>query len=188
MARKHDLTTDHLHAATLRVAKFHYLYALLYVAQTIVFHASKVITPELLLQRWIAVAGLTVVTIVVWLLGRTNQLSASVYRSAISLLILADIAFAAFNVYTQRGYASKSVLLFIIPIIVASVFVNRAALFATAALAIATYTTTVVMYFVKNFNEGYMSEMYAEIGLYSGIFLITAGLLWATMHKHHTRS
>lgn len=178
---------DHLHAATLRVSKFHFVYVLLFVAQTVVFHASKVITPELLLQRWVAVSGLAVVTILVWLLSRARPATAGTYRIAISLLIAADIAFAAFNVYTQRGYASKSVFLFLIPIVVAVVFLNRSVLFATAALSIAAYSTVTVMYFVNNFNEGYMSEMYAELGFYSGLFLLVAGLLWATLHKHDTK-
>lgn len=178
---------DHLHAATLRVAKFHFVYVLLFVAQTIVFHATKVITPELLLQRWIAVSGLAIVTILVWLLSRARSTTTGAYRIAISALIVADIAFAAFNVYTQRGYASKSVFLFLVPIVVAVVLLNRSALIATAALSIAVYTTTVIMYFVNNFNEGYMSEMYAEIGFYSGLFLVVAGLLWATVHRHNTK-
>lgn len=184
---KHTAVIDHLHAASLRVARFHFIYVLLFVAQTVVFHASKVITPELLLKRWVAVAGLAIVTILVWLLARTQQSSQAAYRFAISALIVADIAFAAFNVYTQRGYASKSVLLFLIPIIVATVLLNRSVLFATAALAVAVYSTTVVMYFVNNFNEGYSSEMYGEIGLYCGLFLATAGLLWATIPKHPSR-
>lgn len=175
---------DHLHAATRRIARFHFLYVLLYVVQTIVFHASKVITPELLLKRWFAVAVLSVVTIACWFLARTRNISAGIYRSMIGVVILADIAFAAFNVYTQRGYASKSVFLFVIPIVVAVVLVNRSALFATAMLATVAYTTTAVMYFVNNFNEGYMSEMYAEIGFYAGLFFVVAGLLWSTMHKH----
>ena len=179
---------DHLHTATLRVSRFHFAYVLLFVAQTIVFHASKVITPELLLKRWVAVSGLAVVTTLVWLLSRTRPTTTGAYRTAISLLITADIAFAAFNVYTQRGYASKSVFLFLIPIVVAVVLLNRSALFATAALCIAAYSTVTVMYFVNNFNEGYMSEMYAEIGFYSGLFLVTAGLLWATVHKHDLES
>lgn len=178
---------DHFHSATLRVAKFHFVYVLLFVAQTIVFHASKVITPELLLKRWFAVSALAVVTIFVWLLSRTQPTTVAAYRVAISVLIAADIAFAAFNVYTQRGYASKSVFLFLIPIVVAVVLLNRSALFATAAFSIAAYSTVTIMYFVNNFNEGYMSEMYAELGFYSGLFLIVAGLLWATVHKHDTR-
>lgn len=166
------------------VSRFHFVYVLLFVAQTVVFHATKLITPELLLQRWLAVSGLAVVTIFVWLLARTQTATAVAYRIAISLLIAADIAFAAFNVYTQRGYASKSVFLFLIPIVVAVMLLNRSALFATAALSIAAYTTVTIMYFVNNFNEGYMAEMYAEIGFYSGLFLLAAGLLWVTVHKH----
>jgi hypothetical protein len=178
---------DHLHTATLRVSKFHFAYVLLFVAQTIVFHASKVITPDLLLKRWVAVSGLAVITILVWLLSRTRPTAMGAYRAALGLLIAADIAFAAFNVYTQRGYASKSVFLFLIPIVVAVVLLNRSALFATAALCIAAYSTVTVTYFVNNFNEGYMSEMYAEVGFYSGLFIIVAGLLWATVHKHNIK-
>lgn len=185
--KKTDLTLDHLHAAAIRVSKFHFAYVLLFVAQTIVFHASKVITPELLMKRWIAVSLLAAVTILVWLAARTRPAAAALYRTAISFLIVADIAFAAFNVYTQRGYASKSVFLFLIPIIVSAVLLNRSVLFAVAGLCIAAYSSTVVLYFVNNFNEGYMSEMYAEIGFFSGLFLVTAGLLWATIHKHSAR-
>lgn len=181
------LIIDHLHAATLRVAKFHIVFALLYIAQTIVFHASKVITPDLLLKRWVAVSSLAAVAIVVWLIARSRPNTTAVYRTAIGLVLIADIAFAAFNVYTQRGYASKSVFLFLIPIIVAVVLLNRSVLFAIAGLCAAVYSSAVVMYFVNNFNEGYMSEMYAEIGLYSGLFFIVAALLWATIHKHSAR-
>lgn len=178
---------DHFHSASLRVSKFHFAYVLLFVAQTIVFHASKVTTPDLALKRWVAVSLLAVITTFVWLLCRTRPATTGVYRTAISALIAADIAFAAFNVYTQRGYASKAVFLFLIPIIVSAVLLNRSALFATAVISIAVYSTTVVMYFVNNFNEGYMSEMYAELGFYSGLFLVIAGLLWATIHKHSAR-
>jgi hypothetical protein len=186
--KKHTAVLDHLHAATLRVAKFHIVFALLFTTQTIIFHASKIITPELLLQRWIAISSLAAIAIAVWLLARSKPSVEAVYRSAIGLVIIADIAFAAFNVYTQRGYASKSVFLFLIPIIVAAVLLNRSVLFAVAGLCAAVYSTTVIMYFVNNFNEGYMSEMYAELGLYSGLFLIVAALLWTTIHKHNARS
>lgn len=181
--RKHDLTVDHLHAATLRIARFHFIYVLLFAAQTIVFHASKVITPELLLKRWIAVVGLALVTVSVWLLTKSRIASAPLYNAAIGALIIADTAFAAFNVYTQRGYASKTVLLFVIPIVVATIFAKRSLIFATALLVIAAYTTTAISYFVLNFNEGYMAELYGEIGFYSGIFVIIAALLWTTSHK-----
>ncbi len=182
--KKYDTTLDHLHSASLRIAKFHFVYVGLFVAQTIIFHATKVITPELLLQRWVAVAALAIITVVVWLSARTRSASITSYRTLISIVIVADIAFAAFNVFTQRGYASKSVFLFIIPIIVAAALLNRTALYSAAVLSVIAYTTAVIVYFVANFNEGYMSEMYAEIGLYSGLFIGIAYLLWAAMPKH----
>lgn len=169
---------DHLHTATLRVSKFHFVYVLLFITQTVVFHTSKVITPELLLKRWVAVSSLAVTTIFVWLLARTRPATAGAYRAAISFLIAADIAFAAFNVYTQRGYASKAVLLFVIPIFISAILASRSALIATALLSVAAYTTAAVAYFVLNFNEGYAAELYGEIGFYSAVFLILAGLLW----------
>src|SRR4051812_23131393 len=102
--KRQDTALEHLHAATLRVTKFHFAYVLLFVAQTVVFHASKVITPELLSRRWIAVSSLAAITALVWVLARGRSTSKNIYYSAIGLLVLADIAFAAFNVYTQRGY------------------------------------------------------------------------------------
>jgi hypothetical protein len=183
MSKKTD-ARDHLHSVAIKVAKFHFILAGLYIAQTVIFHASKVITPEVVLWRWYAVAALLATTTLVWLIVHDRHLTTSAYSWAIGAVIVVDLAFAAFNVYIQRGYASKSVVLFLIPIVVASALASRAALVGTALLAIATYTTTVVSYFVLNFNEGYMSEMYAEIGLYSGVFLLTAWLLWATNHNH----
>jgi hypothetical protein len=181
--KKLDQFTDHLRTSTLRVARFHFVYVLIYVVQTIVYHASKLITPDVVLRRWVAVASLLVVTTAVWFISKHRTSSSRLYQLAISAIIFADLAFAAFNVYTQRGYASKSVLLFIVPIVVATVFISRRALFATAMLAIAAYTTVAVKYFVDYFNEGYMVELYGEIAFYSAIFLLVAALLWSTIHK-----
>ena len=180
---KTALSIDHLRTSTLRVARFHFVYALIYAVQVIVYHASKLITPDIVLRRWIAVASLLVVTTGVWFIAKHHNSTATLYRWAIAAIIFADLAFASFNVYTQRGYASKAVLLFVVPIIVATTFISRRALFATAFLAIAVYTTTAVKYFVDYFNEGYMVELYGEIAFYSALFLLLAGLLWATMHK-----
>lgn len=175
---------NHLHISALHSARFNFAYVALFAMQTIVFHATKVITPELLLKRWVGAAVLLVVTAIAWLIAKSGRRDAFNAQAALSLIIFADIAFAVFNTYTQRGYASKSVLLFIIPIVIAASFMNRAALLVTALLTVAAYTTTAIAYFVLNFNEGYMSEMYAEIGFYSALFVFLAGLLWSlTRHR-----
>lgn len=182
--KKSDIT-NHLHVSTLRASKFNIALGGLFALQTVVFHAAKVITPELLLKRWVAAASLLGISALVYIAAKSRKTTNFGYYSALSILIAADIAFAVFNTYTQRGYASKSVLLFIIPIVIAASFMNRAVLFATALLTIAAYSTTAIAYFVWNFNEGYMSELYAEVGFYSGIFALLAGLLWSlTRHRH----
>jgi heme/copper-type cytochrome/quinol oxidase subunit 4 len=91
---------------------------------------------------------------------------------------------ASFNVYVQRGMASRAVALYAIPLVVSTVLMSRAALLTTAALCVAAYTTTAVSYFVLNFNEGYKIELYGEITSYSVYFVILAALLWVSIrHK-----
>lgn len=164
-----------------RVAKIQLVLVLAYVAQIIAFDSAKLITPEVVLQRWYAVAGLSAATVGVWYIARSKATTLNHYKLLTWSLIFADIAFAAFNVYTQRGMASRSVALFFIPIIISAVLLSRSALFATASLCAIVYTTTAVAYFVNYFNEGYKIELYGEILFYSGLFFMTALLLWATL-------
>ena len=179
------LDSPHLKIGTLHVARLHFIIVLIFAAQTIIYHASKLITPELLLRRWVAAALLLTATVIVWLVAKHRFAKAHMYGAALWLIIAADLAFAAFNIYTQRGYASKAVLLFIIPIVVSAFFARRSAIFATTFLAIATYTTTAISYFVLNFNEGYMAELYGEVIFYSALFLVIATFLWLTSHKQN---
>lgn len=172
-----------LKSRAVRVARFHFALVLLFSVQTIVYHASRVITPDLLLKRWSATAALLVIATILWYFAKNKVTSLSGFKAIIYALIIADIAFASFNVYTQRGYASKSVVLFVIPIFIAAVLTSRSALFATALLSIAAYSTTAVMYFVLNFNEGYLSELYGEVGFYSTLYLLLAVLLWTLVRK-----
>lgn len=175
---------NHLHSAARKIAMLHIFFAVLYSLQTIVFHATKLITPEVIWWRWLAACTLLIVATCVWMLARKRHLPTNLYQSFLWIIICADLLFAAFNVYIQRGYASNSVILFMIPIVVAAAFASRSALMGTALLASSTYAATTVSYFQLNFNEGYLSEMYAEIALNSGIFVLTAALLWVSTHKH----
>ena len=178
MATKSTEETNWLQNAVGRLAKLHFVFVAMLAAQIILYDASKLITPEIVLKRWLYTTGLLIVTIAVWYLARSKFTnSTTAYKLLAFALIIADIVIAAFNVYTQRGMASRAVLLFAIPIIVSAVLMSRAALFATAALCIAVYTATAQAYFVLNFNEGYKVELYGEVGFYSASFLLLAGLL-----------
>lgn len=181
MARTNPI--NGLKSRAVRIGRFHFALVLFFAVQTIVYHASRVITPDLLLKRWIATAALLVIATLVWYCAKNKVSSLGGFKALIYVLILADIAFASFNVYTQRGYASKSVVLFVIPIFIAASLVSRSALYATALLSVAAYSTTAVMYFVLNFNEGYLAELYGEIAFYSAIYLALAALLWTLVRK-----
>jgi hypothetical protein len=162
----------------LRITKLHAFIVLAYIAQIIAYDASKLITPEVVLDRWFAVAGLAAAAAAVYYLARSWVSRTPHYQLLTWMLITADIAFATFNVYTQRGMASKAVLLFIIPILVSAILMSRAALITTAILSAAAYTTASVAYFVNFFNEGYKIELYGEILFYSAVLLISSSLLW----------
>lgn len=169
-----------------RVAKIQLALVIIYAAQIIAFDSSKLITPDVLLWRWYAIAGVAVVSVIVLYLARSKITHPNHYKMLVWALILADIAFAAFNIYTQRGMASRAVALFFIPIIISSILLSRVALFSTAILCVIVYTTAAIAYFVNYFNEGYKIELYGEIFFYSGLFLISAGMLWAALKaKRH---
>jgi len=179
-------TLSPLHIGTVRVARIHLLLVLAFAIQIIFYDAWHLITLELVMQRWIAIAALLVVTIVVWYLAHTTVRGTLGNKLLLWALIIADIVFASFCVYSGRGMASRAVALYAIPLIASAIMLSRAALLGTAALCIAAYTATAVSYFVINFNEGYKIELYGEVAFYSFGFIIVALLLWAVVRtKKH---
>ena len=176
-----------LKTGLIRVTKVHYLLILAYIVQVMAYDAAKLITPDIVLKRWYAVATLTVVVTAILYECRSKASTTTHFKALAWLLILSDIAFAAFNVYTQRGMASRAVVLFIIPVVVSAILLSRVAVFSSAVIAIAAYTTASVAYFVHYFNEGYKIELYGEILFYSSVFLVVAALLWPVIKaKKHT--
>lgn len=166
-----------LHVSLQRVAVFHFLLLVGYLVQLIIYDASKVITPEVVLWRWLAAGGVLAATVVVWYLAHNQGNDIATYKRLTFLLVTADVAFASFNVYTQRGMASRAVALYALAIATAAILLSRAALFTAAILSSVAYGVTAVTYFTLNFNEGYKAELYGEVIFYSFAFLVLAGLL-----------
>jgi hypothetical protein len=162
-----------------KVTKIHFIFAGLLAAQVVIYDASKLITPEIVLKRWQIIAGFLAITTAVWYLAKARLDHKVGYTALTGILILTDILLASIFVYDTRGMASRAVLLFTVAIATAAILKNKAALFATAALCVAAYTTSAITYFVVNFNEGYKVELYGEIGFYSAMFFVLAGLIWA---------
>lgn len=181
-------TTSQIQTSLLGIARIHFAYVLIYAGWIVVADGTHLIVPELVLQNWTMAAILFAGTAIVWNAARKKVSSNLYYRALVYLLILLDIATATFNIYTQRGMASRAVMLYTIPIAVAAALLSRAAIFTTASLAAATYVVAAVRYFVVNFNEGYKAELYAEVGLYCAMFFVLAAILSVLTRNQNTKS
>ncbi|HSX44670.1 MAG TPA: hypothetical protein VLF39_00960 [Candidatus Saccharimonadales bacterium] len=173
-------STNHsdLHVGLIRATRAHFVYILAVIIQIIAYDAAKLITPQAVFRRWVSTAVFLTIVVIIWFMARTRIRTVGVYKLLLLTLILADISFASYQVYTQRGMASRAVVLYLIPIVVSAIAASRTAIFGTAALSIAAYTSTTVAYFYFNFNEGYKVELYGEVGFYSAMFLVIASLVW----------
>jgi hypothetical protein len=179
---------DWLQTGVIRLCRLHFWLIALYAIYTIISDGTHLITPELVLQRWTMNALLLTVTVIIWYLARNKVTNSNYYRLLIYVLILADIAMASFNVYTQRGMASRAVMMYALPIVVSAVLLSRTAIFMTSALCTAAYSLAAVRYFVVNFNEGYKAELYSEVGFYCGCFFLLAAILTVLVRFKNTES
>lgn len=153
----------------------------IYIAQLILFDASKLIPPDIVKERWLSVACLTIACAFIAYLAKINPKNNNLHKLLVFGLASIDTIFAAHNVYMTRGMASRAVVLFILPLIVIAMLMSLSALLLTATICVAVYITTAVSYFVNNFNEGYKVELYGEVGFYSAMMYVVAFLLWAVI-------
>ncbi len=177
MTKKTVTYKEWLQQGLLRVSRIHFGLVLAYGIQIVVYDAWHVLAPEVVMWRWLALSALMTAVAGVWYLSHNKQNDIPSLKRLLALLLLADVFFASFNVYTQRGMASRAVLLFLVPVIASTILLSRAALFATATLSSAIYVTTAIVYFTMNFNEGYKTELYSEVLFYSFVFFLSAAIL-----------
>lgn len=180
---KKTTLTDWLRASSIRVGQAYFWLAALYIAVIVIYDAFNVLTPESLRQRWAAASVLLVASAILWYLARYRDKSNGYYTGIIYSYIALAIGFASFNVFWQRGMASTSVILYIVPIAVAAVLLRKSALYLVAIASVAAYTFSAVSYFALYPSEGYKAQLYAEIGFYSGLFFVVAALLWSVIRS-----
>ncbi len=166
-----------MQTAVVRVTRVHFVYIAAYILATIVFDSWNLYTHEAVRQLWTAAGILLVINTIIWFLARQNYANKSFYVFNVLALVLADVVFATYNVYWQQGLASKSVILFTVPIVTAAVLRSRSLLLGTTTLCAAAYSTVSVRYFFENYGSGYRVELWGTIGLYSAVFFILALLL-----------
>lgn len=177
MAQKQKQAVNNTRHLLLRITRVHFLYVAAYALSIILFDSWNLLTHEAALQRWTAVGALLVVNTIIWYLCKSKINNEMLYKVLLVVLLVCDIIFAAMNVYWQRGMASKSVVLFFVPIVSASLVKSRSLLLATASLSTVAYMIACIQYFYTFFNEGFRVELYGEIALYSLLFFVLAGLL-----------
>jgi hypothetical protein len=177
MAKKSTSTRDWLQATTTRVTRIHFLYVAAYMASIVVFDSWNLLTHPAVAQRWTAAGALLILDTLIWYVSRIKFSKDSVYIMLLLLLITADILFASFNVYWERGLASKSVMLFAVPIITAATMRSRSTLLAASTLSAAAYSIATIRYFNLHYGESYRVELYGYVGLFCTLFFILAGLL-----------
>lgn len=166
-----------LQTGLIRTCRVHFVFIAVYTLYIIAADATKLIVPSLVLQRWTMNAVVLTGIVCVWYLARSSAKTSNYYRALFAAVIFLDIAMATFNVYSQRGMASRAVILYSIPIVVSALLLNRLALFLTATLCTVGYVLAAVKYFVDYFNEGYKAELYIEVAFYAATFFVLAGVL-----------
>jgi hypothetical protein len=148
---------------------------------TIIFDSGNVLTREAIYQRWMMAAVLLVVFTFFWIASR----KASSYRQMFRVLLLCvavELMLAGFMTYWERGMASTSTILYMVPILTMAFARSRTYTIATALIASAIYTAAATKYFYDFFNEGYRVQLYGEIFFYCAVFIVCGGILAALVH------
>jgi hypothetical protein len=177
MAKKQASRAGWLQTNALRVTRVHFLYIVSYMLALVIFDSWNLYTHDAVVQRWTLAAILFVLNTVFWYMSRLKFSTDSLYVALVLLLIVADIVFAATNIYWERGMASRSVVLFAVPIITAGTLRSRSILLATTALSMVAYSTAAVRYFYQHYGEGYRVELWGDLFLYSAAFFVLGWLL-----------
>lgn len=186
MNKKQKINSKRLQVASVRVSKLGFVFSAIYASTTLVFKLWKLITPEILIQRWVISLLVFSITLALWWYSRSRNLSPTYYKGIILIQIIMYLAIGSYSIYSERGMASNSIILFTIPLIIIALEFSTKALFATATLCSIVYATSAIQYF-KNFpSEGYKVELYGGIAFYVSILFLISALLWVLITSKTT--
>lgn len=180
---KKQTESQRLQLASVRTSQLSVIFVLIYALSTLVYRLWKLMTPDVLQQRWTIVAVTLGVSLVLWFFSRKKGLAPLYYQGIIMLQIIMYLAVAAYSIYSERGMASNAIILFVIPLIVVALEYSGKALFAIATLCVATYAGTAIKYFKDFPSEGYKVELYGGILFYVSIIYLVSALLWVLVRS-----
>ena len=177
MAKTRGGTAHWLQTTAVRVTRVHFVFIAAFILVTIVFDSWNLYTYSAIKELYTAAAVLLVFNTILWFLARQNYANKSFYVFDVLALVVADIIFASYAVYWQHGLASKSVMLYAIPIVTAATLRSRTTLLTATTVSAAAYTTMAVRYFYTNYGLSYRVELWGTIAFYSAIMFVLALLL-----------
>jgi uncharacterized protein (UPF0333 family) len=134
-------------------------------------------------NRWSLLSALLVVNTGVWYAA--SQRNKNTSHLALLFLSALLIVFAGMMTYWERGMASSSTLLYVLPLLLVATLKNRHALLATATFAAGTYAFATVKYFNDFFNEGYRVQLWGNIVLYAGTIFVCTWLIMIIAGLRH---
>ncbi len=141
----------------------------------VIFDSGNLLTKDAVVDRWTALFVLFTINTIAWFIGSQGT---SYSKKVLTLLLaLALMAFSGALTYWERGMASTSTILYVLPLLVVATLKNRHALLSLALLSIGSYALATVTYFNDYFNEGYRIQLWGSIFLYSGSILVVTWLI-----------
>lgn len=176
MAQKQTLT-NWLQISSLRLTRVRFVLLAIFVVNTIADDAWHLIPSMTAMDRWVAIGAVGFVNTVLWYASRNNVKSEMYYKTLIYIQVLLDILVVSLLIFSQRGIASRAVMLYTLPLIGSAVLLTRSAIYATAALCVSAYTIAIMRYQYLHPSEGYKIELYGELFFYGAAFFIVAALL-----------
>lgn len=165
-----------------KLPKYNFAFLAAFAVYIIIFDGGNVLTREAIYHRWMFVAVLLIVFSLFWMATK-KATSRNLIIGALLLCVLAELALAGFTTYWERGMASMSTVLYIVPIASMALSRSRTYTVGTALLASAAYTFASTKYFYDRFNEGYRVQLYGEIFFYSVVFLVVGWIIAMIAHE-----
>lgn len=165
-----------------RLARYNFVFIAIFSIYIVIFDGGNVLTRQAVYYRWGFVALLMVANSILWVVSK-KSISKSKIFWALALWVLATLSLAGFMTYSERGMASMSTVLYVLPIVAAAFYSSFTYTFAVSILCSAVYLLACTKYFYDFFNEGYRVQLYGEIFFYSGVFMLTGWAVGRLVHQ-----
>ena len=159
-----------------RISRTLLFFVSFFALSTVIFDSGNLITRELVIERWVLTSILLAAIIASWSVAALTRYGTA-HKIFIAITAAELLLFAGFVTYWERGMASTSTILYVLPILVIATLRNRHILLGTTALAAGVYALSAVLYFNTYFNEGYRIQLWGTLFQQVSTLFVTAWLI-----------